>query len=399
MRRFSAVFALMLLTVVGVNGGRSAIAAPPDRFPPNPLTLPVNVGLPRDLPSAPSPELRRQIETLNQQAIAQLQAGDAKAAFDLWNQQLRLSRVFGPIEEVKALAAVGQVAWDRGDTQQVRYISQRLQQIQTSSQTTSQTTGGSESLLTELAAAYQVIRAPELALPVYNQGVKQAQQPPQNPLRLFQLYNRIAQTHLDWFAYTKAAKVYGDLLAVAKTQNDRPNQMAYAYQLAYVHEQSKRPAGAIAALETLIPLYATSPEPVLLARLQTRLADQYRLNQQLDLAEKTYQAAYRSAEVQQQPGFGGDALRQLGSLYRQQKRLDAAIQVYDFLSTFETEAGLNRYNAMDAYDRLGQVWLEKQSKPQAIAAFQQGLQLAQGLNYRVAYFTDRLAKAQAAGSQ
>jgi tetratricopeptide (TPR) repeat protein len=391
MRRFSAAFALMLLMVVGGNGGRSATAAPPDRFPPNPLTLPANL----DLPSAPSPELRRQIETLNQQAIAQLNAGDAKAAFALWNQQLRLSRVFGPIEEVKALAAVGQVAWERGDTQQVRYISQRLQQIQTTSQTKGD---ASESLLTELAAAYQVIRAPELALPVYNQGVKQAQQPPQNPLRQFQLYNRIAQTHLDWFAYAKAAKVYGDLLAAATAQNDRPNQMAYAYQLAYVHEQSQRPAGAIAALETLIPLYATSPEPVLLARLQTRLADQYRLNQQLDLAEKTYQAAYRSAEAQQQPGFGGDALRQLGSLYRQQKRLDAAIQVYDFLSTFETAAGLNRYNAMDAYDRLGQVWLEKQSKPQAIAAFQQGLQLAQGLNYRVAYFTDRLAQAQAAGT-
>jgi tetratricopeptide (TPR) repeat protein len=391
MRRFSAAFALMLLMVVVGNGGRSAIAAPPDRFTPNPLTLPVNTGL----PSAPSPELRRQIETLNQQAIVQLNAGDAKAAFALWNQQLRLSRVFGPIEEVKALAAVGQVAWERGDTQQVRYISQRLQQIQTTSQTKGD---GSESLLTELAAAYQVIRAPELALPVYNQSVKQAQQPPQNPLRQFQLYNRIAQTHLDWFAYAKAAKVYGDLLAAATAQNDRPNQMAYAYQLAYVHEQSQRPAGAIAALETLIPLYATSPEPVLLARLQTRLADQYRLNQQLDLAEKTYQAAYRSAEAQQQPGFGGDALRQLGSLYRQQKRLDAAIQVYDFLSTFETAAGLNRYNAMDAYDRLGQVWLEKQSKPQAIAAFQQGLQLAQGLNYRVAYFTDRLAQAQAAGT-
>jgi tetratricopeptide (TPR) repeat protein len=381
MRRFSTVFALMLLTVAGLNVGRSAIAAPPDRFEPNPLTLPV--GLPR----APSPELRRQIEGLNAQAIAALKAGDPKAAFALWNQQLRLSRVFGPIAEVKALASVGQVAWDRGDTQQVRYISQRLQQIQTKGD-------GSEPLLTELAAAYQVIRAPELALPIYNQALQQAQQSPQNPLRLFQLYNRIAQTHLDWFSYAKAAKVYGDLLTVAKAQNDRPNQMAYAYQLAYVHEQSQRPAEAIAAWETLIPLYATTADPVLLARLQTQLANQYRLNQQLDLAEKTYQAAYRSAEAQKQPGFGGDALRQLGALYRAQKRPDAAIQVYDFLTTFETESGLNRYNAMDAYDRLGQVRLEKQDKPGAIAAFQQGLQIAQGLNYRVEYFTERLAQVQ-----
>ncbi len=380
MRRFSAVFVVMVLASLGC--ARSAIAAPPDRFEPNPLTLPVN------LPAAPSPELRRQIEGLNAQAIAALKAGDPKAAFALWNQQLRLSRVFGPIEEVKALASVGQVAWDRSDTQQVRYISQRLQQIQ-------QQGDGSESLLTELAAAYQVIRAPELALPIYNQALQQAQQSPQNPLRVFQLYNRIAQTHLDWFSYAKAAKVYGELLTVAKAQNDRPNQMAYAYQLAYVSEQSKRPAEAIAAWETLIPLYATTADPVLLARLQTQLANQYRLNQQFDQAEKTYQAAYRSAEAQKQPGFGGDALRQLGALYRAQKRPDAAIQVYDFLTTFETESGLNRYNAMDAYDRLGQVRLEKQDKPGAIAAFQQGLQIAQGLNYRVDYFTERLAQVQA----
>jgi tetratricopeptide (TPR) repeat protein len=388
MRRFSnvfgsSVFVLVIGTGLALGGADRAIAAPPDRFEPNPLTLPVA------LPTAPSPELQRQIAGLNEQAIAALQAGNPKAAFVLWNQQLRLSRVFGPIAEVKALASVGQVAWDRSDTQQVRYISQRLQQIQIQGD-------GSEALLTELAAAYQVIRAPELALPIYAEALKQAQQPP-NPLRLFQLYNRIAQTHLDWFSYAKAAKVYGELLTVAKAQDDRPNQMAYAYQLAYVHEQAKQPAGAIAAWETLMPLYAATPEPVLLARLQTQLANQYRLNQQLELAEKTYQAAYRTAEIQQQPGFGGDALRQLGSLYRQQNRPDAAIQVYDFLTTFETESGLNRYNTMDAYDRLGQVWLEKQDKPKAIAAFQQGLQLAQGLNYRVDYFTDRVAQAQASG--
>jgi hypothetical protein len=387
MRRFSNVLGsavLVFAVSTGLARGEAdrAIAAPPDRFEPNPLTLPVT------LPTAPSPELQRQIAGLNQQAIAALQAGNPKAAFALWNQQLRLSRVFGPIAEVKALAAVGQVAWDRSDTQQVRYISQRLQQIQTQGD-------GSESLLTELAAAYQVIRAPELALPIYDQALKQAQQSPQNPLRLFQLYNRIAQTHLDWFSYAKAAKVYGELLAAAKAQDDRPNQMAYAYQLAYVHEQAQQPAAAIAAWETLMPLYAATPEPVLLARLQTQLANQYRLNQQLDRAETTYQAAYRTAEAQKQPGFGGDALRQLGALYRAQKRTDAAIQVYDFLSTFEMEAGLNRYNAMDAYDHLGQVRLEQQDKPGAIAAFQQGLQIAQGLNYRVAYFTDRLAQVQA----
>jgi tetratricopeptide (TPR) repeat protein len=384
MNRFSLVVAVISLMALGCGGfgaTRSSGATPPDRFPPNPLTL--------DLPALPplSPQQQAQIESLNQQAIAQLQAGNAKAAFELWHQQLRLSRALGPIAEVKALAAVGQTAWTKGDTQEVRYISQRLQQIQQSPD------GAKSAVLTELAAAYQVIRAPQLALGVYDRLRPAAT----DPLAQFQLLNRIAQTHLDWFDYAQATTVYDELLAQAKTANDRPNQLAYAYQLAYIHEQAQQPAGAIAALETLIPLYAATPEPLLLPRLQTRLAAQYQRHDQPALAEKTYQAAYRSAAAQKQPGFAGDALRQLGAFYRSQKRLDAAIQVYDFLTTFEPTEGLNRYNTMDAYDRLGQVWLEKSSKPQAIAAFQQGLALAQGLNYRVDYFTDRLAKAQATG--
>ncbi|NJN49232.1 MAG: tetratricopeptide repeat protein [Alkalinema sp. RL_2_19] len=129
-----------------------------------------------------------------------------------------------------------------------------------------------------------------------------------------------------------------------------------------------------------------TPEPLLLADFQTRLAAQYERNQQVNLAEKTYQTAYRTAAAQVQTGFAGDALRQLGLFYQTQQRWDAAIQVYDFLTTFEQESTLNLYNAMDAYDRLGQVLLAKQAQPQAIEAFQQGLQLAQMLNYRTPIF-------------
>ncbi len=366
------------------------LAQKADRFPPNPLTTEIDDPLPQVSRAA----LLLQMAELNQQALMRLQAENADAAFDLWNQELRLSRRLGPVEETKALARVGQIAWGRNNNQQVGYIGQRLQQIQTAAlQGTPSAT-----LLTELAIAYQVIRDPERALQVYDRQLEIARQR-RDATAEFQMLNQIAQTHLDWFGYVKAAKVYEDLLSQAREQNNPQNQLAYAYQLAYIYEQAKQPQAAIAALETLVELYAQTPEPLLLANFQVRLADQYRLTQQMQLAEVTYQAAYRTGEAQQQWGFAGDALRRLATFYRQQQRLDAAIQVYEFLTAFEQEIGLNPYNAMDAYDHLGQIFVEQASRENAIAAFQQGLQLAQGLEYRVEYFRDQIAKVTAPPSE
>jgi tetratricopeptide (TPR) repeat protein len=379
---FGVVFFSIALGRIGL--GLSAIAAPAEKFPSNPLLVPKDAPA---VPAIPKDKLRGDIARLNEQAAGQLQAGDRDKAFELWNQALQLSRGLGPEAEVRALAQVGLTAWEGNETRQVRYVSQRLQQIQT------ENTPGSQNLRTELATAYQGIRAPELALKVYDTNLKEARQK-RDALAEFQNMNAIGLTHLDWFGYTRAAKTYQELLDQAKAANDVPNQMAYAYQLAYIHEQKKQPKETIAALETLIPLYAPTPEPLLLANLQIRLAKQYQANDQATEAENTYQAAYRSAEVLLQPGYKGDALRLLGSFYRQQKRYDAAAQVYDFLSTFEQNDTQNYYNAMDAYDRLGQTWLDQQDIPKATIAFQQGLQIAQVLNYRTSYFSDRLAKLQ-----
>jgi tetratricopeptide (TPR) repeat protein len=381
-------------------------ATPIDRFAPNPL---LNAperdpregdrATPRIPPSlltgAAKAAQQGTINSLNQQAQTRLQAGDSVAAFALWNQALQLTQALGPVEETKALAQVGLAAWERNQTQQVRYISQRLQQLQQehipSSASSASSNNTDRTLLTELAVAYQSIRAPELAIGVYRHRLTQARQQRDN-LAEFQTMNAIGQTHLDWFGYTQAVKVYQELLDQAQSQNDAINQMAYAYQLAYVHSQMKNPTGAIGALETLIPLYAKTPEPTLLADLQIRLADQYQANQQPQLAEASYQSAYRSAETLLQQGFAGDALRRLGKFYRAQNRPDAAIQVYDFLSTFEQTQTLNVYNAMDAYDQLGQVYLDQNALPQATNAFQQGLNLAQTMNYRQDYFRDRLTQ-------
>jgi hypothetical protein len=385
----TVIFAVVFFSIglgspgLGSSGlGSSAIAAPAENFPPNPLLLPKAAPA---IPAIPQDKLRGDIARLNEQAAGQLKAGDRDKAFELWNQALQLSRGLGPEAEVRALAQVGLTAWEGNETRQVRYISQRLQQIQADNNP------GSPKLRAELATAYQGIRIPELALKVYDTNLKEARQK-RDALGEFQNMNAIGQTHLDWFGYSPAAKTYQELLTQAKAANDVSNQMAYAYQLAYIYEQKKQPKETIAALEMLISLYAPTPEPLLLANLQIRLAQQYQANNQSAEAESTYQAAYRSAEALLQPGYQGDALRLLGSFYRQQKRYDAAVQVYDFLSSFEQAETQNYYNAMDAYDRLGQTWLDQQDIPKATIAFQQGLQIAQVLNYRTSYFSDRLAQ-------
>jgi tetratricopeptide (TPR) repeat protein len=392
----------------------------PDAFPPNPLELPI--GTPPQPPMSNNDRMirDRQLTELNQQALAQLQGGNDKAAFDLWNQQLRLSRSLGPIGETKALAQVGTIAWEKNNTQQVRYISQRLQQIQTTA-----VKDQDADLLAELAAAYQVIRAPQLAVSTYGNLLQAARQKA-DPLGEFKSLNAIGQTHLNWFGYQRAAQVYQELLDQAKSQQDTPNQLAYLYQLAYIHEQAKNFPAAAVALQDLIPLYreaigrnllstvssptvlnpivpspqsattststvaATTAQPNVLAFLEIRLGDSYAASQQAGRAEVAYQAAYKTAQAQVQLGYAGDALRKLGKFYRSQNRFDAALQVYDFLTSFEQDETQNLYNTLDAFDQIGQIYLQKQDKPKAIAAFQRGLQTAQALSYRTEYFTQQI---------
>jgi tetratricopeptide (TPR) repeat protein len=378
-----------------------ALAAP-DRFTKNPLDL-VTSPATTALSDRARTELQVNLDNLDREAATQLQAGRPDDAFAQWNRNLVQRRLLGPTAETKALAQVGAIAWDRGNTIQVRWISERLQQIQLAPITRLNST-----LMTELATAYQVIRAPELALSTYRDLLKESRKN-NDRLATFKTLNAIGQTHLQWFGYPRAAKIYQDLLTEAQTNNDRDNQLAYLYQLAYIHERSAQPQKAATALQPLVVLYAetlnrpttvqTAPktagqtsQPNILAYLQLRLADNYAASKQIAPAEAAYQQAFKTAQAQFQIGYAGDALRHLGQFYRSQQRLDAAIQVYDFLATFEQDDTLNLYNAMNAYDELGQTYLLKQDKIKANAAFQLGLRLAQSLNWRVDYFTKQIAR-------
>ncbi|MBD2327439.1 hypothetical protein [Alkalinema sp. FACHB-956] len=372
-------------------------ASPPkpqeDRFPPNPLEIqepdPLLPKGKQPLSAAERDRLRTALDALSLQGMAKLQEGKPQEAFDLWNRELRLRRALGYREEVIALGRVGETAWQQSQTQEVRYISQRLQQIQAEIQKPPIPTDRAE-LIELLGLAYQLIRSPDLALSVYEPKLAQARQR-KNALEEFNALNEIGLLHLNWFRYPNAAQTYRDLLAIARQNQDLTSEVLYLIQLTYVHEQAKQPEQAVPYLEALLQIYQDQPE--VLPALTLRLAENYDAAKNVEKAEQNYQAAYTLSQAITQSSYGGDALQKLGLLYRRHDRIDAAVQVYDFLVDYGQTIN-DLYLSMNAADQLGQLRLLQKDTQGAIAAFQQGLQFAQVLQLRPEYFTQRIEKAQ-----
>jgi tetratricopeptide (TPR) repeat protein len=305
---------------------------------------------------------------------------------------LELPKFSNAIEEAQALGAVGLVAWEKGETPKVRAVTERLQGIQAKNPPTID-------LLEAIAASYRQIRKQDLALLAYNAELQLIRQQNLGALPEFNVLNAIAQLHLEWFGYSKAEQSYNELLGQASSAQDLPNQVAYLYQLAYIHEESRQPKAAADALARLIPLYQTQLAqtqalPVLLPLMKLRLADNYRALKDFDQAERAYQDCFTVAQGLVQFSYAQEALHHLGQLYEMGDRTDSAIQVYDFLTTFEQEQLLDYYSAMGSYDRLSQLYGKKGDRQKAIAAAGQGLALAQKLKLRVAEFEQKLKQLQ-----
>lgn len=376
-----------------------------DQFPPNPLELKIPDPLlppdadKRTLTQAERKKLMAQLNQLDVQANAQLKAGDRIGAFDTWNRELRLRRYLGPVEEVKALGRVGDVAWRESDTPQVRWITERLNELFNQSKAPTPGFGNNVSLgkdkvadrvalLDALGLAYQQVRLPQSAVEVYELLLTESRQR-KDEKKIDATLATLAQLYLDWFNYPKAAETYNQLLARAKARKDYPNQAIYLTQLAYVYEQGKQPGQAIPYQQQLVRLYQQLNDPKPIPMLQIKIADNYQAISRPDLAERNYQSAYQLGQSLLQLGYASDALKKLGSLYLANNRLDAALRVYNFLVGVEQQA-YNVYGMMDAYDQLGKIYVTRKAYPQAITAYERGLALAKQLKYKEDYFNAQI---------
>ena len=381
------------------------VTAPdPQRFPPNPLekVLPdplisdpqLLIEPRRSLNDLEKEKLRSALDALHIEGKVQFAQKKSDEAFLIWFRELRLRRVLGFREEIFALAKIGEIAWQNNRTPDLRDITERLQAIQIEIQPQSNPVTPSpifnEASFPELneylAIAYQVLRAPQLALSIYEprlQSLRSNALPnslsnalPNNPIELFKTLNSIGLIHLDWFRYTKAQRTYQDLRELSRLAQNPASEALYLIQLTYIAEQNHQPKDAIGPLQDLIILYAA--QPAVQPALTLRLAENYDTAQDFSNAEKNYQATFTVSQTLSQNSYGSTALFALGDLYRRTERFPAAEQVYDFLVDSE-QAVYNLHNAMKASDSLGQMRDRQQNYPGAIVAYEQATAIAQRL--------------------
>jgi tetratricopeptide (TPR) repeat protein len=325
------------------------------------------------------------LDEVQKQAAARLQAGDVPGAFDLWNRELRLRRFLGPRQEVASLTRVGQVSWQQSQTTELRLITQRLQVIE---QEAEAKPNPDYDLLLAIAQGYEAVHAHTPTVALYQKLADRAKQQ-QDTEREQQYLTALATTHLAWFDYPNAATTYDQLLTLAKAKGDSDTEVEALKKLSYIYQENNQPEQAIAAQQQLIEVYQQQKNLTDIPALKLGIGDSYVALKRPDLAATSYQEAFAVARAGQQLAYASDALQRLATLYQSLQRSNDALVVYQLLLDVEQQS-YNTYGMMNTYDQIGQLHKAQGEKTQAMAAFRQGLQIAQQLNYKVDYFNTQI---------
>ncbi len=360
--------------------------------PPDPL-LPKETG--RVLSLTEQQNLKLALDKLDQQATTLLEAKDAKQAFAIWLREVRLRQALGPMEEVKALRRVGALAWRENQRPLLDEVIFRLPKLQQQVQTKLSRQGIKTlplPFLQELASAYEAVRLVEPALATHQQLLTLARQANNQRLEEDSLA-AIARLNLNWFRYTAASQTYEELLPLLQKRGrigaDRAEEIAILKSLAVAYGEIGNGQRAIAVQSQLIAIYQAQNNRRAIPPLQVTMANHYAQLKELNTAAQLYQSAYRLAMSLQQFADAADALKPLGTLYRDRQQWDDALQIYQVLLEVE-QRSYNSYGQMQTYDQIGQVYQAKQAYDQARTAFQNGLQLAQQLQVQESYFQTKL---------
>ncbi|WP_424102161.1 tetratricopeptide repeat protein [Moorena producens] len=362
-----------------------------DNDNPNPLELtapdPLLPSLSPEEPLNPSERsrLKQALDELNAEAEAEFKAGNQSKAFDIWYREIRLRRVLGdPVAEVQTLGRVGGVAWNENNKQSVQLITARLEEIQQENEAEDSI---NLPLLKALGKAYEQIRVPGQALTVYEQILADARNEG-DMATVEATLKTMGELHMAWFDYPKAAETYEELLAQAQSGRIS-EEVAYLQQLAYIYDQDQQPDQALPKKQQLVDIYLNQGNDTQIPALKIAIASDYNALNQPEKASQTYQEAYSLAWSLQQFAHASEALQPLAQLYITSKQPQFALQVYEVLLQVEQKS-YNYYGLMNTYDKIGQVYLDMNNYPQALAAFQKGLSLAESLQHREAYFVNKI---------
>ena len=383
MSNYRLIFLTCLLSIGVVFFGKLAFAQNSgDNFLLKPVDkgdrlIPPGYGT-RELTSFEKYRLEETISELDRAAEAQLEQGNADAAMKLWYRRLMLTRALDPILEIEALGKVGAIAWKENRGTDVRNIAERLSAIE------EELTGKiSFAELNKLATAYEQVRYLDKATGIYQQVVVNERK--NSPITQEKL-KTLGELYLARFKYSQAADIYQELLSL--TEVNEPKQVVYLQNLADIYDRISQPEQAIAVKQRLIALSADT-QTSKIADLQIAIARDYETLNQTDEAIEAYNRALEIAFTDRELATASDILSRIGEIY-QDKEIDKAIATYNRLLEVQQQS-YNDYGMLDTYDTLGKIYLDL-DKTKSRQYFQQGLELATSLNYKVEYFSDAIER-------
>lgn len=330
--------------------------------------------------------LEQKINQLEQTASQELQQGNTDRAFELWYRQLKLARAINPEVEIEALGKVGAIAWQENRAVDLRNIAHRLVAIKqgiTIADLSSQ-------LLEKLAIAYQQVKYLEQAIAIEQQILKNSRQQ-QNLVAVKENLQILAELYVANFDYSLAAKTYQELLTLAEAKSNSKQVSFYLTTLIDLYDRTGQTKLAIATRKHLIKNYTKNNKLDQVARLELAIAHDYEALNQTTKAREAYERGFTLASATQQLAIANDALESLGKLYLKEGKETKAIATFTQLENVQRQS-YNHYGLINTYDILGKIYLKLEQRKEAKQYFQQALELAKTLDYKVDYFNDQLSK-------
>lgn len=327
--------------------------------------------------------LELELFQLDEQARALLLTEQPNEAFPLWMREVHLRRLFGLDAELEALERIGQHAWNHQRSEEIRLMAVRLERIWLSEKETA-----TLERVETMATIAQILRMRNTSADIYQQLItmtaddETAQQ---------EWIIVLADHYLQWFDFAKASPIYVELAAQAKTEGNILEHTQYLQNLIYSYQEVKDYTQAIPVQTELLQLYRNTGQSDREPPLEIDMARNFRALSLNSQALEYYNLAYVTSQRLELYGHVSTVLKDVGDLYADQGLTNEALTMYNLLIRAEQQA-YNQHGILEAYDRLGKLYLTIEEKDKALVAFRAGLAFSESLKYREAYFRGEVAK-------
>lgn len=307
---------------------------------------------------------------------------------EIWMREVRLRRLIGIEPELQSIRRVAQWMRDQTATQELQLLAARLEQIQ---QGLSPDQAADRPRLLALAEIYSILGEVEAAATIHRALAHQARLAGDEQTVQTQL-ETLANLQAAWFDFEAAAATYGELIDQAQLTARRDDEVKYLKFQSRNLEQAQQFAAAVASQQRLLAIYNEFPVfwPLVPA-LQHAMAENYLALENRPEAARYFQSAYTNAIDQSQFNIAATSIRSLASLYRSLQQWQDVRYLYEQLTLVERLAN-NAFGLMEAFDALGQLYEQLEDPAAALAAYREGLVMAQTLSHREAYFEAQIAR-------